>query len=354
MDRENRIVVESVLHIPAQRDHYHIRRYREHRPLGELLHYALADHRLDAEPNDDSWLRETDREWPQDDVAEAWEHRQQWSEATDELLDELLGSDSALVADGFWSRRFLARVSNQLPAANFDELGPLPTGHPLRAQARALEAWLQHLSPAQLGKAASLRISRLWARGPEDRSGGAPALREQLVQRLELKSGEVKPNLRVAEILHKRGRVTGISLLGKDDRYGCDHMLLATDPRRLIDGPLVAASLPKPLQVSLDNIETAARRFVLHLDLDVRGIGPGLEGMVVCVPEGQFDGQNEGVGLIYLRLEPGPREGVRSVSIVRMLGPDESTDDVRERILDELDVRGVLPFARPWLRRPGH
>ncbi|KIG14804.1 Neurosporene desaturase [Enhygromyxa salina] len=321
---------------------------REHRPLGELLHYALAEHRLDAAPTDASWLREVHREWPDDPVAEAWEHRQQWSEATDELLDELLGSDSALVPDGFWSRRFLARVSSQLPAADFDELGPLGPDHPLRVQSRALEAWLQHLGPGQLGKAASLRISRLWARGPEDRSGGAPGLREQLLQRIELKSGEVKSNLRIAEVMHKRGRVKGITLLGKRDRYGCDHMLIATDPRRLIDGPLVAASLPKPLQVSLDNIESAARRFVLHLDIDERGIGPGLEGLVVCVPT---RAQAEGVGMTYLRLDPGPaQDGVRSVSIVRMLGPDEPTDDVRERILDELEQRGVLPFARPWLR----
>jgi hypothetical protein len=192
----------------------------------------------------------------------------------------------------------------------------------------------------------------LWARGPEDRSGGGPGLREQLVQRLELKSGEVKPNLRIAEVLHKRGRVTGVSLLGKRDRYGCDHMLIATDPRRLIDGPLIAASLPKPLQVSLDNIETAARRFVLHLDIDERGIGPGLEGLVVCVPTGTGAGTRDGVGLMYLRSEPGPgpREGVRSMSVVRVLGPDDPTDDVRERILDELDTRGVLPFARAWLQ----
>ncbi|PRP91972.1 hypothetical protein ENSA5_51830 [Enhygromyxa salina] len=323
---------------------------REHRPLDELLHYALPDHRLDAEPNADSWAREVKREWPDDPVAEAWDHRRQWSEATDELLDELLGSDNALVADGFWGRRFLARVSNQLPAADFDELGPLAANHPLRAQARALEPWLQHLVPTQLGKAASLRISRLWERGPNDRSGGAAGLREQLLQRLELKSGEVKPNLRIAEILLKRGRVTGVSLLGKRDRYGCDHMLIATDPRSLLDGPLIPESLPKPLQVSLANIETAAQRYVLHLDIDERGIGPGLEGLVVSVPEGAAASRRDGVGSSYLRVGPGPAEGLRSVSILRVLGPDESTDEVRERILDELETRGVLPFARPWLR----
>jgi len=321
---------------------------REQRPIEELTHWVLPRHRLDATPNGGNWLDEVEREWPASDVAEAWDHRRRWSEATDELLDELLGSDTALSADGFWGRRFLARVSHQLPAAELDELAPLPAGHPLREQARSVEPWVQHLIPSQLGKAASLRISGLWARGPEDRFGGGPGLRELLVQRVELKSGELKPNLRVAEILLKRGRVTGISLLGKHDRYGCEHMLIATDPRELVDGPLIAESLPRPLQVSLANIETVARRFVLHLDIDERGIGPGLEGLAICTPE-RSALAHDGVGLMYLRMSPGPRDGQRSISVTRILGADESVEDARERILDELDRRGVLPFARDHL-----
>lgn len=325
---------------------------RENRPLDEMLHAVLPRARLDLDGGDGqatAWQRELSREWPEDAVADAHEQRRQWSEATDEVLDELLGSDNALVADGFWSRRFLGRVQSQLPATDLDELALLPVGHPMRAWARAAEPWLQHLIPAQLGKAASLRISRLWTQ-PHDRTGGAAGLREQLMQRIELKSGEVKTNLRIAEILHKRGRVTGISLLGKSDRYGCDHLVIATDPRRLIDGPLVSDSLPQPLQISLANIETGARRYLLHLDIDERGIGPGLEGMVVCLPSGIQTASTSGVGHLYLRHEPGPSEGLRSVSIVLVIGPDDSTDDLRERVLDELDVRGILPFARKWLR----
>lgn len=320
---------------------------REHRKLDELIHWVLPGHRLDAEPGERNWAREVEREWPGDPIPEAWDHRKRWSEATDELLDELLGSDNALVADGFWARRFLNRVSSQLPDAEVDELEPLPAHHPIRLQARAVEPWVQHLAPSQLGKAASLRIFGLWSQGPWDRTGGAAALRDQLVQRIELKSGDVKPNLRVAELLLKRGRVTGISLLGKRDRYGCDHMLIATDPRRLLDGPLVPDSLPKPLQVSLANLRSVASRYLLHLEIDERGLGPGFEGMAVCTPEKPWIGR-EGVGLSYLRQAPA-EEGRRAISVTRLLGPDESLDDARERILDELDARGVLPFARPWM-----
>lgn len=321
---------------------------REQRPIDELTHWVLPRHRLDATPNEGNWLSEVEREWPTSEVAEAWDHRRRWSEATDELLDELLGSDTALSADGFWGRRFLTRVGNQLPASTLDELAPLPSNHPLREQARSVEPWVQHLIPAQLGKAASLRISGLWSRGPEDRAGGAAGLRELLIARIELKSGELKPALRVAEVLHKRGRVTGISLLGKDDRYGCENMLIATDPRELIDGPLIGESLPKPLQVSLANIDTAAHRFVMHVDIDERGLGPGLDGLVVCTPEDPARAR-AGVGTTYLRMAPGPREGQRSLCIVRILAADEPIEHARERILDELDRRGVLPFARPWM-----
>jgi len=320
---------------------------REHRKLDELRHWVMPGHRLDGEADGGNWIREVEREWPGDPIAEAWAQRAQWSQATDALLDELLASDNALVADGFWARRFLNRVSSELPDANVDELAPLPADHPIRQQARAIEPWVQHLVPSQLGKAASLRIASLWSRGPTDRAGGASGLREQLIQRIQLKSGEVKPNLRVGEVLLKRGRVTGISLLGKRDCYGCDHMLIASDPRDLIDGPLVADSLPAPLQVSLANIVTAARRYVLHIDIDERGLGPGFEGTAICIPEASWL-ERDGVGLTYLRTSAAA-EGKRRISVTHLVGPDEPLDDMRERILDALDQRGVLPFARPWI-----
>jgi hypothetical protein len=322
---------------------------REHHSLDELTHWVLPNHRIDAEPEQANWSREVAREWPGEPIAEAWELRRRWSAATDELLDELLGSDNALVADGFWGRRFLTRVSEQLPAERLDELEPLSPGHPLRQGARAIEPWVQHLVPGQLGKAASLRLAGLWSRGPSDREGGEHALRQMLLQRIQLKSGEIKPSLRVAEVLLKRGKVTGLSLLGKQDRYGCDQLLVATDPRRLVDGPLLPELLPKPLQVSLANIHSAALRYVLHLEIEERGLSPGLGGMAVCVPEPDDLDKRDGAGLTFLRVGPGLRENTRTISLVRILAPDEPLDDARERILDELDQRGVLPFCRPYL-----
>lgn len=321
-----------------------------------MVHWVLPKQRLDLVPPDGRFAAETAREWPLDPVADAWSLLRRWTDATDELLDQLLTSDNALVADGFWSRRFLSRVATQLPGKNVDELEPLPQDHPLRAAARAVEPWLQHLSPAQLGKVASLRLLGLWARGPGDVPRGLPHIRKALLQRIELHSGEVKPDLRVAELQIRRGKVVGLSLLGKRDRYGCDHVIVAMDPRRLLQGMLPAEHVPKPLAASAQSIVPVAYRFVMHAEIDERGLSPALSGTAVCLPAPEHpitpaDSSSRatwvahGVGHTYVRVGAGPREGVKRLSITRVIAPGEDVLTLRERVLEELDLRGVLPFC---------
>jgi phytoene dehydrogenase-like protein len=332
---------------------------RQHASVDGLIHLVLPNQRLDLEPQETNFFEEARRQWPDDPIEEAWALQRRWSEATDEVLEQLLSSDNALLADGFWGRRFLSRVATQLPGEDVDPLEPLAPDHPLRAGARCIEPWLQHLSPAQLGRAASLRLRGLWSNGPEDLPGGLMRLRELLLQRISLHSGEIKRDLRVAELLVKRGRVVGISLLGKRDRYGCDHMIIATDPRRLLDGPLGPHMLPKALANTLTAIETVADRFVMHAEIDAAGLSPALAGLVLSVParadlatdpdEARL-WHEHGVGSTYVRLFPGSNEDLRRISITRLLPAGSSLDGVRDRIIDDLDEAGVLPFCRPYIR----
>jgi phytoene dehydrogenase-like protein len=332
---------------------------RQYAPVDHLVHAILPDQRLDLQSGARNLDVEAGREWPGDPVPEAWALARRWGEATAEAIDELLASDNALVADGFWGRRFLSRVAGQLPGPEVDELEPLRADHPAREVAHAPLPWIQHLSPAQLGKAASMRLQGLWAMGPEDLAGGHPRLRELLLQRIELHSGEVKRELRVAEILVKRSKVVGVSLLGKRDRYGCDHLIVATDPRRLLDGTLAPEHVPRPLWTTLQAVEPVAHRFVLNLVIDERGLSPALDRMAVCLPDLATLADDpevargwaaHGVGRIYVRVFPGPSDETRLVSATRIIGDGEPLGDMREQILDELDARGVLPFCRPHLR----
>ncbi len=321
---------------------------RERRTLSDIVHWILPEQRMDLQPGMLNWSQEAERAWPDDPVREAWELRHRWAHACDELLDEVLASEGVLTADGFWGRRFLNRVAEQLPATTLDELEPLRSDHPLRAGARALEPWYLHLSPSQLGKAASLRISELWSRGPEDRTGGESALRQQLLQRIQLKSGDVKPNLRVGEILLKRGKVTGIALLGKKDRYGCDQMLIASDPQGLVSGQLLPEPIPKALALSLSGLKRVAHRFVMHLEIAPEGLSPALGGISICVPLADARGPH-GEGLTYLRRgEPTPH-GHQRISVTRIVGAHDSIASAREQLLQELDERGILPFVHDHL-----
>jgi phytoene dehydrogenase-like protein len=336
---------------------------RMHAPVSGLVQHVLGDARLDLEPGERNLERELDRAWPSEPALEAWTLRHRWAAATDEVLDELLASDGALSADGFWGRRFLSRVASQLPARDTDELAPLPAEHGLRAIAEAPLPWLQHLTPAQLGKAASLRLGRLWSLGPDDLPAGERRVREILLQRIELHSGEIKRELRVAEILVKRGKVVGVSLLGKRDRYGCDHLIVATDPRLLLDKTMLADAAPRSLVTSLAAIAPAAYRYVMHLEVDERGVTPALSGLALVTParrgsDAGVDASDadfvpdraHGVGHTYLRAEPGPTEGLRRIAITRIVGVEEPLGELRESILAELDERGVLPFVHDYVR----
>lgn len=326
---------------------------RLHQAIDHRVHVVLPNARVDLTPASANVAGEAARVWPADDaVPEAWDMAQRWAQATDEVLDPLLASDNALVGGGFWGRRFLARVAGQLPAADVDEMQPLPADHELRRVGAAAVPWLQHLHPTQLGKAASLRLQGLWHRGPEDMPGGEAALRTLLLQRIELHSGEVKRDLRVAELLLKRSRVVGVSLLGKRDRYGCDHLIVATDPLRLLEGPLVPELLPRNLLESLQGVHVGAQRFVMHAEVAAKGLSPALDPMAICLPEGAAD---DPVGNTYLRIAPGSAEDTRRVSVCHVAPPRASTAGLRERLLDALDARGVLPFVHDhvrWIHSP--
>lgn len=326
---------------------------RQHASVDGLIHVALPEQRLDFEPGEANRSAELSREWPEDLVGDALQHQSSWRDAVSEVLDQLLASENGLVAEGFWGRRFLARVAHQLPGPETDEFSPLPSGHPWREASRAYEPWLLHLNPQQLGKAASLRLGGLWSLGPEDLPRGHVRVRELLLQRIGLHSGEVKPELRVGEILLKRGRVVGVTLLGKRDRYGCDHMILATDPRRLFDGILPPEQLPRALLGTLHAIEAVAYRFLMHVEIQEEGLSPALAGMVQCLPrevEPDPGRRALGIGRIFLRLDAGSTEGTRRLTIERIIPSGMPLLRLRERTLDELDERGILPFCRQHIR----
>ncbi|MEE9382220.1 MAG: hypothetical protein V3V08_02250 [Nannocystaceae bacterium] len=320
---------------------------REVRPAGRFVHWILPNGRLDLATGASNLVTESIREWPGADVEAAWSGCATHAASADEVLDGVLGTDGALSSERFWVRRFLERSGSGLPGAAVDEFDPLPKTHALRVYAHAAAPWLLGLTPDQLGKAASLRLWGMWSRGPSDRSDGISGLRDLLIARIALKSGEIKPGLRVAEVLLKRGKVIGVNLLGRGERYGCDHLIVADDPRTLLGGPLVPEQIPRPLARTLAGIETPAAKYLMHVRVGPRGLGPGLDGIAICVTD---DPAGRGIGNTYVRTGRVREDGSRDLSITRIINADAPLSELREQVLAELDDRGVLPFARPHIR----
>ncbi|MEZ4450037.1 MAG: hypothetical protein R3B09_11210 [Nannocystaceae bacterium] len=322
---------------------------RERQPI-ESLHLAVPDHRVDLQAGMQNLRAELEREWPDDRGPVAWAEHQRVSEGCRELWEEILASDVAVSSDGFWERRALAKIAGQLPGGAIDDLPPLADDHPLRALSRVMLPWVSHLAPSQIGSAAALRLAALWDQGPEDLSGGMPRFRGFLLDRLVTHAGEVKPSLRVAELLMHRGRVSGVTFFGKRDHYGCEHLILADDPAYLLSDVLPTSGLAEAFASAPNDVEVVARRYVLHLDIDAAGVSPALEGVVIHVDQPSEWIAREGVGTTYLRIDPTVVSDARRLVLTRIVAPDEPLHDLRERVLRELDHAGVLPFVRPHIR----
>ncbi|MCA9695014.1 MAG: hypothetical protein KC636_35875 [Myxococcales bacterium] len=316
----------------------HVRRKLQ--PCAGGLHYALDDvargarHRLDVAQRHEGLDRELHRACPGEPVLETLQleaaaRGEQVAYAEALLADEGLGSASEL-----WGRRFAARHDAERPqpptAAGDDPVA--------RALVDVALPWLVDLDEGQLDPSARARLSERWLAGPEDFEGGVAELRRSLLARLKTHSGEVKSNLRVANLEVHRGRVTSMTFLGRSQVYGCEHVVLACDPRQLEDA-VPPGLLGIELLATLDAIDVRARRFVLALEVGRDGLSPALRGIVVHRDARAPDRP------IFLRVDPPSDGDTQRVLITAIVDPDAPVERLRERLLGTLDEAGILPFV---------
>jgi len=322
---------------------------RERAPIRGRLHLALPEHRVDLASGLSNLRAELDREWPDSRSVQAWAEHQRLSGGCHELWEEILASDLAVSSDGFFDRRALSKIAGQLPGYDLDDMAPLASDHPLRALGRVMLPWLSNLAPNQLGTAAALRLAALWDAGPEDFAGGMPRLRGFLLDRLTTHAGEVKPSLRVAELMIHRGKVSGVAFFGKRGAYGCEHLILADDPAYLLREIVPMSNLQGIFGLAPSDVEVVAHRYVLHLDIDAAGVSPALDGIVIHTGKTEGWIARHGVGTSYLRIDPTVVNDARRLVLTRIIDPNEPLGDLRERILGELDLAGILPFVGPHI-----
>ncbi|MGB1698859.1 MAG: hypothetical protein ACPHRO_02815 [Nannocystaceae bacterium] len=214
-----------------------------------------------------------------------------------------------------------------------------------------LAGWLADAPPSGIATPICHRLRTQWAEGPTDFVGGLPALRAQLIARIQSRSSEVKPRIHIDRIDVKRGRVSGVKLRGKDEHYGCDALLLACDPVDVFGTAAEAGSLSKDFARRLAGVQRPLRRYVLHVAVGNAGVSPVFSTTLLTACE---SAETSGIeGLFLRRMDPSQVDAgddAACISVTALAPTTIPTAELRTRTLDALRRHGGLPFLESHLR----
>ncbi len=314
---------------------------RELRPLRTYTHLVANDHRLALAPGGKNFRAESAREWPGFAATDVLAQVLERAEEASTFLSELLAQDTFRHPDGLMNRRLLARANEC--RYNTAEA----TDDPLHRWLAAIVPWLIHSDARAVHPAIWHYLSGAFARGPSDLADGQSRLREMLIQRITMHAGGVKSSLKVSELHFKRGRIHGLSLLGKRDLYGCENVLLACDPRRLVGECLPVTALSDQVVGRLEQARPLAYRYVLFVEVPTSGLSPVLDGLLIHRGD---DVRETGVGTTYLRTQASRHAGHRWLTLTHICDPQQPLETMREYLLARMDEAGVLPFVHRHIR----
>ena len=232
---------------------------------------------------------------------------------------------------------------------------------------RTLAALLTDASPTCTPSVHAHRVRAMWAEGPHHHVGGTSGLRRQLLERIRFKSSDVKSRPRVAEVELRRGRVQGVRLETRGERYGCDAILLACDPGKLLGERLDPGGLDRAFARGVTEVRRPLRRYVLHLGVAPHGLpAPFSRTLVVSPSAAGADSR----GSMLVRRMPVPpvrqHDALVHLSVLNVVDAATPPSELRARTLEALMDRAGLPFlgdhvewtwsphdARGLLRRDG-
>ena len=214
----------------------------------------------------------------------------------------------------------------------------------------ALAGWLSDASPHTTPEAVRHRMRAYWGEGPTDFQGGLSGLRAQLISRIHSRSSEVKPRVHVDRIDVKRGRVSGVKLRGKNEHYGCDALVLASDPIDIFGKAAEASGLSRDFSQRLARVQRAARRFTLHVAVGAKGVSPVFSETLVATCEPTASSP---IQALYVRRLPNKlvRAGSDTVclSVTTVVPAELPKARLRELTLSALRRHGGLPFLEEHL-----
>ena len=304
------------------------RRLELHRPSWQL---CLPDARLDV---GDELAGELAREAPgEQPMIEATMAR---LGLVSSELDTILGQDPTIPPVGFWDRRESRRESARLPDDSGDVAAELGADSPWRALFTLPAMFGTDLvAPGLVASARAFGLHRAVHR----LDGGRRALAGMFIERVQHHAGELSTR-RPTQILTKRGKVSGVLFDGAREPVGCDELVVALSPERIL--PLLDGEKPpKALLAESERLRARRYRYHLHLAVPVDALPDPLGRLAFSVanPAAPLVGANA------LRLQTTDGYGQHAVLTVEALTEDPSPaglSSLRKAIRAHLDR--LFPF----------
>ena len=181
------------------------------------------------------------------------------------LFDPILAGEHAFPGVGFFEKREVAKLADQLGDAAAAWWTDAETD-PSAAIWRGLAAIaLRHPAPPP---AAAARALDAWFAGPPALRGDGDAIRELLVEKLTTAGGEVRSGI-VAEANVSWSKLSSL-VLANGDEIGAGQVVASRSPQQLLD--LLGKKAPKRLSELAEGMTIVGYRYTLNIVLDEAGL----------------------------------------------------------------------------------
>ncbi|MCE9574506.1 MAG: hypothetical protein K8W52_15265, partial [Deltaproteobacteria bacterium] len=208
-----------------------------------------------------------------DRAAVAWDRAAELSRGADPLL----ASQHAFPGVGFFEKREVAKLAAKVAADSATWWTETAALSPIIAALLRLPGALgaRALETAPLGLARALDA---WRHGAPGLRGDGDGLRELLVDKLKLASGELRTG-RVAELVSGWGKLSAVKLESGEE-LGAGQVIAALPVAELV--PMLGKKPPKRVVELASELAVAGWRYTLNLVVDAAGVPEGMAPTVLA------------------------------------------------------------------------
>ena len=181
------------------------------------------------------------------------------------LFDPMLTAEHAFPGVGFFEKRELAKLTEQVAGAAGTWWADAERDPHAKLWYRLAAIAQRHPAPAPIAIA---RAIDTWRTGPAALRGDGDAIRELFAEKLTTAGGEIRAG-KVTELGVSWGKLTSLTLQSGDE-IGAGQVVASHPPRELAE--LLGKKAPKRLIELADSVTIAGYRYTLNIVLDEAGL----------------------------------------------------------------------------------